>query len=53
MIFDSTEAMLTTAPDRKPAIVKEDNMRPRVDVGAYVKVTADLSKDNNRPEGFG
>ncbi len=46
-------AIIKTSPDRKPTIRKEDNMRSRVDLYKYVKVSGDSSPGNNRPEGFG
>ncbi len=46
-------AAFSTAPERKPAIVVQDNLRSLFALNEYVKVEADTSPGMNRPEGFG
>jgi hypothetical protein len=44
---------IQTPPERKPAVAIEDNMRPAIEIGEFVKVDADTSPGRNRPGGTG
>ena len=44
---------LDTAPERKPSVRFHDDCRPALNIGDYIKVTADTSPGNNRHEGYG
>jgi hypothetical protein len=45
--------IILTTPERKPAVIFEDDFRPGVELGDYVKVEGDSSPGNNRPAGYG
>jgi hypothetical protein len=45
--------IVLTTPERKPAVIFDDNFRPGVKLGDYVKVEGDSSPGNNRPAGCG
>ena len=47
------EDIIVTPPEKKPAIVKEDNMKPAFTIGQFVKVARDFSSGKARPEGYG
>jgi hypothetical protein len=49
----NAQKQMTTAPERKPVLEVDDDMKPALNVGDYVKVDADTSLNMNRPEGFG
>jgi hypothetical protein len=46
-------AIIQTTPERKPAIVFSDDMRPAVNLQDYVPVTPDTSPYKNRPHRYG
>ena len=40
-------------PERKSAIIMEDNLRPFLTVGSFVKVISNTKSGHNRPSGYG
>ena len=53
LVGKGDEDIILTPPERKPAIVKEDNMKPAFNIGEHVKVARDYSAGVSRPEGHG
>ena len=45
--------LVSTVPERKPVLAAIDNLQPEFRIGDYVKVCADTSPGNNRPQGYG
>jgi hypothetical protein len=50
--IESAEPLKITPPDIKPALVKNDNMKPAFHKFEYVWVKGDTSPGHNRPDGY-